>query len=169
MRAICAWCKSEIEPTGGAELPGTSHGICARCADLLEQFDQHRLGTFLDGILHPVLCVDDDVRVVFGNRAAADALGRDPLALRGQLGGEILECVHAREPAGCGRTDSCPACVIRGSVDKTYATGEPVRHADAWQDLFTPAGVRRQHLLVSTEKSGRFVLLHIDQDQGCAV
>jgi hypothetical protein len=148
MQAVCAWCKQHlgIVPTGPAATR-VSHGICARCADLLERFDQRRLGAFLDDIEHPVLCVDDDVRVLHGNRAAANALGKQTRQLRGHLGGEVLECTHAGEPGGCGRTGSCPACVIRGSVNTTFKTGRPVRAAEAWQ----------------------FVLLHIDQDAGVSV
>lgn len=164
MQAVCAWCKQDLGRGDGKESTAVSHGICARCAELLERFDQVQLGSFLDRIAHPVLCVDGDVRVLFGNRAAATALGQPAASMRGRLGGEVVQCVHASEPGGCGHTPSCTACVIRGSVGRTHATGTPVRGAEAWQDVFAAGGgVTRQHLRVSTEKSGRFVLLHIDQ------
>lgn len=168
MRAVCAWCKQDIGHIASppAMTGRVSHGICEHCAELLEQFEQRRLGAFLDDLVHPVLCVDGNVRVVYGNRAAASALGKEPHSLRGQLGGDVIECVHAREPGGCGRTASCSACVIRGSVKRTHDTGRPVLAAEAWQEVFTDSGVRRQHLRVSTEKSGPFVLLHIDQEAG---
>lgn len=167
MRAVCAWCKQAIgDATAVAAASPTSHGICERCAGLLERFDQRRLGAFLDDIRHPVLCVDDDVRVLHGNRAAAAALGTDSAAMRGRLGGEVVQCAHSRQGGGCGHTASCSACVIRGSVDTTFRTGRPVLAAEAWQEVFTEDGVRRQHLRVSTERSGQFVLLHIDRDGG---
>lgn len=164
MKTVCAWCRCEIAPEVGSGTPVlVTHGICARCADLLERFDQLQMGTLLERLDQPVLCVDDDVRVVFGNRAAAEALGRDPEALRGRLAGEVIECVHAHEPGGCGHTGSCASCVIRGSVGTTWRTGQRVQDADAWQEVFTPDGVSRQHLLVSTERRGGVVLLHIHQ------
>lgn len=169
MRSVCAWCKQVMGEVRDDAHPSTttSHGMCARCAALFESFDQQQLGAFLDGINHPVLCVNNS-RLVHGNRAAAGALGKDAAAMRGQLGGEVLECVHAREPGGCGHTKSCSACVIRGSVTSTYETGKPVRSADAWQEVFTKEGVQRQHLVISTEKCGEFVLLHVESMVACA-
>jgi PAS domain-containing protein len=146
-----------------------THGICERCALLFESFDQQHLSRFLDGLEQPVLCVDDDGRVLHGNQRAAVELGKDLEQLRGHLGGEVIECVHSREPGGCGKTASCAACVVRGSVRQTFETGRPVHDAKAWQEVFADGGVRRQLLRVSTEKRGDFVLLAFHADVNCAV
>lgn len=170
MHAVCAWCKQELPcEAGGGAVGAASHGICERCAVLFETFDQQHLGAFLDGLAEPVLCVDETGRVFYANHPAARALGKDPLLLRGHLGGEVIECVHSREPGGCGRTGSCAACVVRGSVRHTFETGRPVHRAEAWQEVFTDGGVRRQHLVLSTEKRGDFVVLSFATDMNCAV
>lgn len=170
MHAICAWCKQSLPCEARQERAGAaSHGICERCAELFEEFDQQHLASFLDGLNQPVLCVDDDGRVFHGNQRAALELGKERQQLRGRLGGEVIECVHSREPGGCGKTLSCAACVVRGSIRHTFETGRPVTDAEAWQDVFTEEGVRRQHLRVSTEKRGDFVLLAFAADVNCAV
>jgi PAS domain-containing protein len=117
---------------------------------------------FLETLVEPVILVDGDVRFVAANTAAQRFVGKDPAMIYDRLGGEVLECVYADLPEGCGSTIHCEACEIRNSVTATLTTGENVQRAPAYQDLKTPEGVRRVRLLVSTEKVGDAVLLRID-------
>jgi PAS domain S-box-containing protein len=80
--------------------------------------------------LHPIptLVVDGDVRVLHRNRAARVALGTDdstPLLVR--RGGDVLHCLQAERPGGCGRQPACSTCVVRGAVNQALGTGRVVR------------------------------------------
>jgi len=75
----------------------------------------------------PTVIVDGDGRLLALNRAARVMLGHEgsvgPLLMK--RGGEVLQCLHAFGPGGCGRQDACSDCVIRGSVLRALAEGRP--------------------------------------------
>ncbi len=82
----------------------------------------------------------------------------------GLLGGEFLECVHARMPERCGHTVHCGACTVRNAVEHTLATGEALEQRPAWiqQDA------RRLDLLISTSLEDGWVRLVIEEKQPAA-
>jgi len=167
MRRFCAWCQTPLD--GGPAAVGhdedVSHGICPQCQEFF--FDEPRGGSldqFLDRLDVPVLVVDGELRVQTANRKALRVLGADLPRVRSRLGGEVLECARARLPGGCGRTEHCAACLIRGSVEHTYRTGEEHRDVVAEQVIQPAFGAERgARLLISTKKSGDAVLLRIDR------
>ena len=110
------------------------------------------LGAILDAYPAPSLIVDDDVRALFINRSARQALGLDAEeASRALLtrGGHLLHCVHASEtPEGCGHAGACRDCVIRNSVGKAFAT-DSVYRSRARLQIETGGGVVEAHFLVS--------------------
>lgn len=65
----------------------------------------------------PVLVVDDDVRILDFNLAAAPLLGGARSLVLKHRGGEALHCIHSTEtPGGCGTAPACRDCAIRNSV-----------------------------------------------------
>jgi PAS domain-containing protein len=75
------------------------------------------LRSVLDAIPSLVFLTDGNVKILDANRAAREWLGTESGRSFGQLGGEILRCVVARDAEnGCGSGDCCPACAIRRSV-----------------------------------------------------
>lgn len=93
----------------------------------------------------PTLIVDADVCVLRANRAARAALGPegDGEMLLLRRGGDILHCLQAEGPGGCGRQPGCPDCVIRSAVTGALASGRvqrrhavlSARHGDRLDDL----------------------------------
>lgn len=161
MKVFCAWCRKELSTGAPADAP-VSHGICASCA---KRFFAHRkvpLGTFLDRLDGPVFLVDDDGRIRAANRAAGALAGEEPAAVEGKLGGDALECRHAREPGGCGHTAHCRSCTIRLCVTETLTTGRGLVRVPAFPDLHDTKGERRPAWLISTERIGPSVLLRIE-------
>ncbi len=142
-----------------------SHGICPACQEyFFGEPDGRSLDQFLDRLDVPVLVVDGEVRVRSANRKALEVLGTDLPQVRSRLGGEVLECARARLPGGCGRTEHCPACVIRGSVESTYRTGEEHQDVIAQQVVQRGSGTPDQiRLRIHTKKSGDAVLLQVDE------
>jgi len=79
--------------------------------------DDTALRVLLDAIPSFVFIADREVRILDANRAARRWIGDEPGSKLNQLGGNVLNCIFSREPGGCGRTDACPSCLIRESVE----------------------------------------------------
>ena len=164
MRRECAWCGMEMGQTGESEGGVITHGICGACRQrFFSGSEPDGLQELLDRLPVPVLVVDDDVRVRGANRAAREALGKSLNDVQGRLGGEALECVHAGEPGGCGRTAHCKGCVIRAMVTDTFVNDNDHSQVPATQHIGTADGPQSVELRVSTEKFGGLVLLRIER------
>ena len=71
----------------------------------------------LDAIPAFVFVVDEDVRIIEYNTAAAALLDGNRISIINVRAGEALHCIHSHEVAeGCGRATICQDCVIRNSV-----------------------------------------------------
>ncbi len=120
----------------------------------------------LDAYPAPIFVVDDDVRIIRFNEAGKDMLGpRTRLALR-KRGGEVLHCMHAKEtPNGCGHAEACRTCVIRTSVNDSFAGQKKVRRR-ARLEAVTADGVKELFFLVTaapfTYHRAKFCLLVIE-------
>jgi len=86
-------------------------------------------GDIFEGYPSPTLLVDRDVRVLLANRAARAVLGMEGTALPRFLrhGGDVLHCLHAEGPGGCGEQQVCEDCVVRGAVGRALSTGSVQR------------------------------------------
>ncbi|MDA8432757.1 MAG: PAS domain-containing protein [Nitrospiraceae bacterium] len=82
--------------------------------------DSDFLRNIFDAIPSPFFVVDDEVRILYRNSAAAAITGGEEIIM--ERGGDVLECIHSKESAeGCGHAGSCRDCVVRNSV------GEAIR------------------------------------------
>jgi hypothetical protein len=95
------------------------------------------------------------------NKRACAMVGKDHSEITGRLAGQVMECVYARHPGGCGQSVHCEACTIRRSVTRTHRTGEPVIDVESYQEIVTNDGPKRVLLRISTAKSQDSVLLKI--------
>jgi hypothetical protein len=163
MRGVCAWCGKELDGQAGPDQQDApiTHGICAKCSETALR-ESGSLLSFLDGMVLPVLLLDANAALLTANAAARTALHLDLPKVKGVLAGDVIECVYAARPGGCGRQEHCVACQIRASVTKTYLTGEALRGIMAYQVVRTAEGGQRLHLRITTEKVRNAVLLRID-------
>ncbi len=108
----------------------------------------------LDAIPSPVFVVDEDIRIIEFNDAAAPLLNQNPdIALRMRTG-EALNCIHSAEsPDGCGRGDLCRDCVIRNSVKDSFS-GKKVSRRTVRMELARGRSVEEKHILVTTSPFG---------------
>lgn len=167
MRRLCSWCNTDFGSKPGPE-QSITHGICPTCYTrvLAEEFSAPppaRLEEFLEALGVPVFLADDDVRVHAGNQLAASLVGKKLDELPGKYGGQVIECVNASRPGGCGKTILCRTCVIRNSVTDTFQTGKSHIRLPASRELATDEGVVSVRFVISTEKVGPVVLLRIDE------
>ena len=86
-------------------------------------------GEIFEGHPTPTVVVDGDVRVLLANREARKMLGHagDGSQLLLRRGGDVLHCLNAEGPGGCGRQAACSGCVIRRSVTRAVETGSVQR------------------------------------------
>jgi hypothetical protein len=87
----------------------------------------------------------------------------DPTELTAARSGDVIGCVNARRPEGCGATESCGGCVIRKTIEDTYASGEAREAVTSPQKVITPTGPRRLSYNITTRMWSGVVLLRIDE------
>ena len=84
--------------------------------------------SLFDAIPSVVLVVDEDVRILGYNQAAAALLREGEQEILKRRGGEVLHCIHSREVAeGCGRALPCVDCIVRSTVKKAFEGRSTVR------------------------------------------
>jgi PAS domain-containing protein len=164
-RRICAWCGAALDPQSAsleADAPVT-HGICPSCVVGMRMERAHSLPDFLERLDGPVMLVDGDGVALEANSRAYAVLGKERPRVAGHRGGEVIDCLYADLPGGCGASEHCrTGCVIRRSVTHTVTTGQPVVRATAEQQVHSPEGNRLKRFLISTEQVAGMVLLRID-------
>ncbi len=162
----CAWCGKIISQDNlGQHIPIQliSHGICKECAkDLFEDLSES-LSEFLERFDLPILVVNPCEEIIAANKKAIRNGNISPEKLKGMKCGDVLECVHAEEAGGCGKTVHCHSCVIRNTVLHTYKTGKPFYNVPAVPDLRQYDDSPQRQLLISTEKIGETVVLRIEE------
>ena len=157
MKVVCGWCGVLIKP---GEPSPVSHGICPNCETaFLEARGSVTLKEYIERFAFPIVVVNSNVELIEANPGAVRFVGKDVAQIEGKLGGDVIECVHASQAHGCGRTVHCKACTIRNSVTRTYQTGVPVIDALAYQEIATKNGPEKIRLKVSTVKVSDSVLL----------
>jgi hypothetical protein len=166
VKVICAWCSQEIEDIPYEEDVSdftVSHGICKSCEEYFFTDRKLTLDRFLDRLDAPVLMVNPQGEVVSANEKALQFLDKDLDAVSGLRGGEVMECVYARLPGGCGNTVHCAACTIRRNVMETFETGKGLRQVPAFLNRQGRNAIHKIRFLISTEKVDDVVLLRIDE------
>jgi PAS domain-containing protein len=135
---------------GGSVIPAANNGVTLS-------------NTVFDALPFAAFVVDDDMRVLASNSAAARLLQSDPSRALRQRGGEALHCVNSA--AGCGKSEPCADCILRTSVYFALKGGEPVRRR-ARLELTVGDHVEEMHALITAapmvyEGTAR-VLLYIE-------
>jgi hypothetical protein len=168
VKRVCAWCgKPYGEPeSGGTTADLVTHGICDECERVVVASKSGLLTDFLDGYSEPILCVDQDCRVMAANQAACSALGHDRTSIGDLLFGQVVLCPWALRDGGCGSHEHCLACTVRRLVGDTAACepGEGVPGAWAYVEQTCSDGtVRQTRLMVSSERRDGVVFVRIDE------
>jgi PAS domain-containing protein len=158
----CVWCGAQIGPFEGGPDEGMPR-ICDACASFFAGRQRMPLEEFVETLPHPVVVVDGDAVALAANGRLGQALHKSSEAIIGHRAGEIIECIHAREPAGCGFTVHCKGCAIRRAVTHTHATGERQEKVVAYQDVVSASGIRRMWFEIATERMGHIVIVRIDE------
>ena len=164
MNKICTWCKKTWESEGDGLDDIVTRGTCPECKNYFFASESPvPLSDYLNRLGVPVLVLDDDVRVRGFSEQARALLGKGLQNIKGQYGGDVIECAYARLPGGCGNSEHCAACTIRRTVVDTYETGKSHLKVAAYQNVQMQRHVRETLFLISTEKAGNFVLLKIEE------
>jgi transcriptional regulator with PAS, ATPase and Fis domain len=158
MKVVCAWCQALIsQEEGSSNL--VSHGICSSCQWSLEEDDclTQSVAACLNDVDAPVLVVDQEGRVVFGNQASQTRLSLDSNPFVGLLGGEVMACVYASWPGGCGHTSHCSGCTLRRVIEETMRSGRPQNDVLAMMTLESDTGPELRNVRFSTRRWGKTV------------
>jgi len=164
MNVVCAWCGANLDD--GRKNRGDermSDGLCAACAAGIRSEGGVGLRNYLNLLDEPVVAVDSDAVVKVANDKACSLFGKDAASVIGRKGGDVFECIHAREPEGCGGTVHCSACAIRKTVTDTFFSGKPSIRVPAFLKQGPTGRQSEIALYISTEKVGDVVFLRIDR------
>jgi hypothetical protein len=107
--------------------------------------------------------VDEEIRLVAANKKASRLLGKKVAKIKGMHFGEAIECPYARLPGGCGQAVHCRSCTVRLTTQDTYITGQSHYDIPAYQDICFADEEKKICFLISTEKSGDFVFVKINE------
>jgi PAS domain-containing protein len=168
MTHICGWCATEMgSPTHSNSTGAITQGVCQACMSryLMKwsvRSRQREFQDFLDQLEAPVLVINSNGKVQTANTTALQMLGKEQPEIENRPGGEVFECIYAKEPEGCGGSVHCNGCSIRRHVMDTLHTGQP--HHDSRVHLYQGTHQARKEvpINISTEKLSDFVLLRID-------
>lgn len=161
MKTLCSFCNTVISHGTSPDDP-VSHGVCNSCYTKIMTGYGFNLQKFLNMLDAPVFLVDEDVNVLAANTLASAVIKKPIETIQGQICGNVLECINAFLPEGCGKTHDCPDCTIRNSVNETYKTGTPINHRPATISQKTGETENTSHLLISTRKDNGIVLLQLE-------
>jgi len=88
--------------------------------------DNNFLTNAFNTIPFPIFVVDDDMRILLWNSAAARLLKSDEVFQ--QRGGEALHCIYSWETKeGCGHGPHCGTCIVRNSINEASSGGKVYR------------------------------------------
>ncbi|MHC1728846.1 MAG: PAS domain-containing protein [Syntrophobacteraceae bacterium] len=134
--------------------------------EITEASSSNIFNVIFDVIPSIVLVVDEDVRIIELNQAAAELAGIEGKSVLKMRGGEALHCLHARDvPMGCGHGPSCAECVLRSAVGEAYKGVRIVRRRHR-MELAKNETVTQIHALITAGQflyqNTRLVLLIIE-------
>lgn len=81
------------------------------------------VGAILEAVDAIVLVLDENRQTVAFSGSAARAAGLDDLC--GRRPGEVLACVNAQAPGGCGTPPACSTCGALGAIVASRRSGRP--------------------------------------------
>jgi hypothetical protein len=164
MQITCAWCncslgEDSIVPSGPLDI---SHGICPACSIRLCMNEPVVMKEFLNKLDAPVFAINSDGLIISGNDLALQSVNKPLDDVAFELGGNVMGCVFAELPGGCGNTIHCAGCSIRNLVLSTHKTGVGFTKAPAYLYVQLKKDVQKIDFQVSTERVNSIVLFRID-------
>jgi hypothetical protein len=115
----------------------------------------------IDGMNHPVLLLDGNVRVLAANAEAFKLLSRKQPETNGCLLGDVIGCAHARKSDFCEKMFNCTSCAIKQAVTYTLVTEEDCREVPVYPDTGLTGQDKKTPFLISTKKVFDYVFLTV--------
>lgn len=110
----CTFCGKELSDENN------NRGFCNDCLNEIMKDSQRFKNEILDKLDLPVLVFNRKTTTVENaNQKLLNFVNKSLNDIRGSLGGNVLDCIYASKPGGCGKTEFCPGCPIRDIVEKT--------------------------------------------------
>ncbi len=110
----------------------------------------------------PALLMQAEPReVVTANESACELFSKDLAEIEGCRGGQVFDCIHSFTEKGCGLDENCEDCKIKKAVLDTFASGQSHGAVRTVLDIKKEEEVAPYAMIISTEKTGEFVLINI--------
>ena len=161
MKTLCSFCNTLIHQDSSGDTP-VNHGVCKTCYQKILTDHGLNLQKFLNLLDAPVFLVDGDVNILAANTLALGVVKKPVELIHGRVCGDVLDCVNALLPEGCGNTPTCPECTIRSSVIDTFETGEQITGRPVFIQWKKSGIDETVQLSLSTRKDKGIVLLRLE-------
>ncbi|MBB1094566.1 PAS domain-containing protein, partial [Rhodopseudomonas palustris] len=93
-----------------------------------DDIDDSMFQTLFNAIPSLIFMVDDDVRILEYNTAAAEFLSVERKTILKRRAGDVFHCLHSTETIeGCGQAPFCKNCVVRNGVREAFEGNRVVR------------------------------------------
>ena len=167
LKRICAWCGVDLGPEdgdGALEEAPITHGMCLGCAAKMLSGESDFLQVLFDKMGIPVLMKGPHATLHAANKLSSQLLSKNYVPGEKKISGpgDLISCIYAAAPKGCGTDFHCKSCTIRNTVLETYQTGKPFIKVKAYPDVQFGVDAKTVCFEITTEKFGDFVLLRVD-------
>lgn len=149
----------------GEDLESQYHrrGFCDECYSLLLEDSEKFKTEVLDKIDLPVLVIESkDTTIRTANEALLSFVEKSFDEVAGFLGGDVINCMHAKEDGGCGGTIFCLDCPIRNFVTYAIESKENQNHKLVIQTIKKNNNIIKIELEISTKLRNDVVFLQIE-------
>ena len=161
MKQACSWCDAEFESERSED--SVAGAVCDECSRRLLAECGVQLGRYLEGLEAPVMLVDAEGVVLAASPQALEKLGLEESEVTGRLCGDVLRCVNATLPGGCGKTPNCPDCGFRNLVVATAESGTAFARVPVRLNIGSADAPRWLGIVVTTEHFSGVAMLRIDE------
>lgn len=154
---VCRYCGTELSHEH------ENRGFCDDCYEIIMKDPTSFKTEILDNIDQPFFVLDKKTtRIVTANEKFLDFVSKTFDQVANQLGGDVIGCIHANRPGGCGKGEFCGKCPIRNLVQKTIDTGEPQNNAHIVQLIYHDLEKKKISLHMSTKIRNGYMFLQIN-------
>ena len=165
VKRVCAWC-DKLMGYAPFEAPdpryNITHGICIDCKEQIMSSRKKPLHDFLNRFEEPIYALNDNMMVKASNQSGMQYINKPLKRINNKIAGEVLGCVFASSAGGCGNQSECKNCILRNSVNETFAAGKGVNNISTELKIQTPDGFESTTISITTEKVGDIVFLQIN-------
>jgi len=136
---------------GSQLLHSIQYAISRRKVEDQLRSDQNLLFKIFNNTPVVLFLVNEEKNIIKINNVGISTIGKSEKEILGLRGGDVMNCLnHLRSIGGCGSGENCQSCLLRNTVDKSFATKESFQNINAPLTIVAIDKVIQKQFLLST-------------------